>query len=129
LFLLSKFLRVSRSRGYGHPPTVVALDLTILKPISDHFGHRVGGQVLRNCCAPEQSHPPIGPGCPYGGDRFLSWRPECTAELVRTILACWGPFEPECKGERIPVSCSLGWVGYERGETAQPFLERADHTL
>jgi hypothetical protein len=32
----------------------VALELTILKPISDHYG-QVGGQVPKNCWAPEQA--------------------------------------------------------------------------
>jgi hypothetical protein len=32
----------------GHPLMAVALELTILKPISDHYG-QVGGQVPKNC--------------------------------------------------------------------------------
>jgi len=32
-------------------------------------------------------------------------------------------------GTKIPICFSAGWVGYEKGETTEQFLERADRTL
>lgn len=37
--------------------------------------------------------------------------------------------EADCGEQKIPIRFSAGWVGYERGETPEQFLERADRTL
>ena len=37
--------------------------------------------------------------------------------------------ETEYAGTKIPICFSAGWVGYEKGETTEQFLERADRTL
>jgi PleD family two-component response regulator len=33
------------------------------------------------------------------------------------------------QGRKIPVTFAAGWAGYERGETPEQFLERADKAL
>jgi predicted signal transduction protein with EAL and GGDEF domain len=37
--------------------------------------------------------------------------------------------ETEYAGTKISIQFSAGWVGYERGESTEQFLERADRTL
>ena len=39
------------------------------------------------------------------------------------------PLETEYAGTKIPICFSAGWVGYEKGETTEQFLERADRIL
>jgi PleD family two-component response regulator len=39
------------------------------------------------------------------------------------------PMETEYAGTKIPIRFSAGWVGYEKGETTEQFLERADRIL
>ena len=64
-----------------------------------------------------------------GGDEFLVLLPECTTSQVHALLNRLHPMETEYGGTKIPICFSAGWVGYEKGETTEQFLERADRTL
>ena len=64
-----------------------------------------------------------------GGDEFLVLLPEFTSTQVQTLLARLRPMETEYAGTKIPICFSAGWVGYEKGETTEQFLERADRIL
>jgi PleD family two-component response regulator len=45
------------------------------------------------------------------------------------MLARLRPMEIDFGGRKLAVRFSAGWVGYEKGETTEQFLERADRTL
>jgi PleD family two-component response regulator len=64
-----------------------------------------------------------------GGDEFLVLLPEFTANHVQILLDRLRPMETEYAGSKIPICFSAGWVGYEKGETTEQFLERADRIL
>lgn len=55
--------------------------------------------------------------------------PECPAEQVENLLSRLRQLEVDFQGQKIRVTFSAGWVSYERGETPEQFLERADRTL
>jgi diguanylate cyclase (GGDEF)-like protein len=120
----------SRSQRYGSPLTVVALDLDKFKRINDTYGHPAGDQVLKEfarriCLAIRLSDF----AARMGGEEFLVLLPECTISQVEILLARLRPMEVEYAGEKIPVCFSAGFVGYEKGETPDQFLERADRIL
>ena len=120
----------ARSRRHGHPFTVVALDLNSFKQINDRYGHPAGDHVLKEFAARLNGAVRVSDlAIRMGGDEFLILLPECPPERVQALLARLGPFEVDYGGEKISVSCSAGWVGYQRGETPEQFLERADKTL
>jgi diguanylate cyclase (GGDEF)-like protein len=120
----------ARSMRYGHPLTVVAFDLNDFKQINDRYGHPAGDLVLREfadrlAVAIRMSDI----AARMGGDEFLAILPECPAEQVNALLARLRSFEVTYQAAKIPVSFSAGWVSYQRGETTEKFLERADQTL
>ncbi len=120
----------SRSQRYGSPLTVIALDLDKFKRINDTYGHPAGDQVLKEfarriCLAIRLSDF----AARMGGDEFLVLLPECTTSQVEILLARLRPMEVQYAGQKIPVFFSAGWVGYEKGETPDQFLERADRIL
>jgi diguanylate cyclase (GGDEF)-like protein len=120
----------ARSQRYGHPLTVVALDLDKFKQINDTYGHLAGDQVLKEFAARLGSVIRMSDiASRMGGDEFLLLLPECPTSQVGALLARLRPMEIEYGGQKIPVNFSAGWVGYERGETTDQFLERADRTL
>jgi diguanylate cyclase (GGDEF)-like protein len=120
----------ARSRRHGHPLTVVALDLNNFKQINDRYGHPAGDLVLKEFAVRLNSAIRVSDlAVRMGGDEFLVLLPECPAEQVQAMLSRLSPLEVDYRGQKIDVSCSAGWVGYERGETAEQFLERADQTL
>ena len=121
---------VDRSRRYGHPLTVVAIDLNDFKPVNDKYGHTAGDQVLKEFAerllkATRTSDLTVR----MGGDEFLVILPECPVGQVQAMLARLSPMEVNYQGQKISVTFSAGWVGYEHGETPEHFVDRADKTL
>jgi diguanylate cyclase (GGDEF)-like protein len=120
----------ARSRRYGHPLLVLALDLNKFKEINDAYGHGAGDLVLRQFAERLNSAIRISDiAARMGGDEFLAILPECPAEQIETILKRLRPLEVEYERNKIPVTFSAGWVGYETGESIEQFLDRADRTL
>ncbi|MBZ5698023.1 MAG: GGDEF domain-containing protein [Acidobacteriia bacterium] len=123
-------LEASRSQRYGHPLTVLSLDLDKFKQINDTYGHLAGDQVLKEFAARLKSVIRLSDlASRMGGDEFLVVLPECSTSQVDVLLARLRPMEVDWAGQKVSVSFSAGWVGYERGETTEQFLERADRTL
>jgi diguanylate cyclase (GGDEF)-like protein len=120
----------SRSQRYGHPLTVISLDLDKFKEINDTYGHLAGDQVLKEFAVRLSLAIRLSDfAARMGGDEFLVLLPECSTSQVETFLARLRPMAAECGGQRIPIRFSAGWVGYETGETTEQFLARADRTL
>ena len=120
----------ARSARYGHALTVIAFDLDKFKQINDTYGHPAGDQVLKEFArrldaAIRKSDIAVR----MGGDEFLMLLPECDTGQVQTVLDRLASLEIEYAGTRIPFHFSAGWVGYEKGETPEQFLERADRIL
>ena len=120
----------ARSARYGHPLTVISFDLDKFKHINDTYGHLAGDQVLKEFASRLGSATRKSDlAARMGGDEFLVLLPECTTDHVETLLARLRPMDTEYAGVKIPICFSAGWVGYEKGETTEQFLERADRTL
>ena len=119
-----------RSKRYGHPLTVISFDLDKFKQINDTYGHPAGDQVLKAFAKRlESAIRKSDTAARMGGDEFLILLPECEKSRVQTLLARLRPMETEYGGTKIPICFSAGWVGYEKGETTEQFLERADRIL
>jgi len=120
----------ARSRRYGHPLLVLALDLNDFKEINDTYGHAAGDLVLRQFAEKLNAAVRISDiAARMGGDEFLAILPECPAEQIEAILKRLRPLAIEYEGHKIPVTFSSGYVGYETGESIEQFLDRADRTL
>ncbi len=120
----------ARSERYGHSLTVISFDLDKFKQINDSYGHLAGDQVLKQFARRLESViRKSDMAARMGGDEFLVLLPQCTTSQVHALLDRLRPMETEYSGTKIPICFSAGWVGYEKGETNEQFLERADRTL
>jgi diguanylate cyclase (GGDEF)-like protein len=120
----------ARSERYGHALTVISFDLDKFKQINDTYGHPAGDQVLKEFAQRLLSVTRKSDiAARMGGDEFLVLLPECTSNHVQMLLDRLRPMETEYAGTKIPIRFSAGWVGYEKGETTEQFLERADRIL
>lgn len=120
----------ARSARYGHALTVISFDLDRFKQINDTYGHPAGDQVLKEFASRlTGAIRKSDLAARMGGDEFLVLLPECPMTRVETLLARLRPMETEYQDVKIPIQFSAGWVGYEKGETTEEFLARADRTL
>lgn len=122
---------VSRAERYGHPLSILLLDLDHFKLINDEHGHAVGDTVLREFARR------IGT-CDRGPDSLVRWGGEefvvlcpntplhsaaMLAERIRFVI-----------GERRfadvgRVTCSVGVAEFMVGETWMEWFSRADAAL
>jgi len=120
----------ARSQRYGHPLTMVYFDLNNFKQINDQHGHPAGDQVLKEFAARLNAAIRVSDyAVRMGGDEFLVILPECPAEQVQALFVRLATIEVDYAGQIIPVKYSAGWVGYERDESPEHFLERADRLM
>jgi diguanylate cyclase len=121
---------MSRSARYGHPLTILALDLDGLKQINDRFGHPAGDELIRSFA---QRLNKVIRGSDLavrlGGDEFLVLLPECKPEGVGQVLGRLSGLQVECGGQLVEVSFSAGWTNFALGESADELLRRADDAL
>ncbi|HEV3482924.1 MAG TPA: GGDEF domain-containing protein, partial [Candidatus Acidoferrales bacterium] len=121
---------VSRSERYGHPLSVLMLDLNRFKAINDQYGHAAGDATLQAFA--DRLNKVIRTSdlaVRLGGDEFLVILPECPAERIPGLLARLGSLDVEYQGNKIAVTSAAGWAGYENGEAPEQLLERADKAL
>lgn len=120
----------SRARRNGFDLTVIAFDLDKFKQINDTYGHPAGDLVLKEFAARLRDATRLSDlAARMGGDEFLILLPECPASQVEQLLARLHGKEVDWNEQKIPLSFSAGWVSYQRGESTEEFLARADRTL
>ncbi len=126
----------ARAARYGHPLSVVLIDLDHFKLVNDTHGHQAGDEVLkefaRRCRRIARRTDVLAR---YGGEEFLVLLPETScreaasvAERIRSTVAQ----EPFSVCEKLlNVTCSLGVAGtdtVDRGLVDQ-LIVRADKAL
>ncbi len=120
----------SRSKRTRRPLTVVCFDLNEFKHINDTYGHLAGDLVLKHFGNRLQSAVrKSDTAARMGGDEFLILLPDCTTSQVQILISRLRPMELDWGGVKIPIRFSAGWVGYDKDETTDKFLERADQIL
>jgi diguanylate cyclase (GGDEF)-like protein len=123
-------VEAARSQRYGQPLTLVSFDLNNFKQINDTYGHPMGDQVLKYFARRLQGAVrKTDIIARMGGDEFLALLPDCTTSQVQILISRLRPMEIEWESVAIPICFSAGCVGYERSETTEQFLERADRIL
>ena len=126
---------VERTDRYGHPLTLLILDLDNFKQYNDTFGHLVGdkllaetGNIIRTSIRSTDS------AYRYGGEEFAVILPESSgqeslyfAERIRKSFEGEALFVDEDEGLRVTVS--IGAAEYIAGEETSAFIKRADKNM
>jgi diguanylate cyclase (GGDEF)-like protein len=123
-------VELARSQRYGYPLTLVAFDLNDFKQINDRYGHAAGDLVLTEFATKlAKTVRASDLAVRLGGDEFLALLPECKIDQAASMVARLHPIEVNFQGTVIRVEFSAGTVGYEKGDTLERFMERADRLL
>jgi diguanylate cyclase (GGDEF)-like protein len=122
---------VSRSREYGEPFSLMAIDLDHFKSVNDAFGHPRGDRLLRHVA--ERARGAIREGdlfFRYGGDEFMVLLPDSDRrEAVRVAERLLArvqdtPFSGE---PPLTLTLSIGVASFpDDAASAQELLKRAD---
>ncbi len=127
---------VERSRRYGHPVSVLMMDIDGFKLFNDTYGHQAGDTVLRQVAEvltkTGRSVDVVGR---YGGDEFMVILPESDRDgavsMARRVLEEFGQQRVRTeRGEDLPLALSIGLaVCPDDSEHKQELLAYADASL
>lgn len=130
-------VELARAQRYGHPLTLMMLDIDYFKQINDNHGHHAGDQVLKFFAGFYRNNlRKIDFIARFGGEEFVVILPETgiseallLAERLRRQLAEEPIFTmPEDK--QLHITVSTGISQYEgSGDSIQTLLSRADDAL
>ncbi len=128
-------LEVDRSNRYGHPLSLLLMDIDHFKDYNDSYGHlegnkvlqRIGG-VIRSCLRKMDS------AYRYGGEEFTVILPETSgdeaeivAQRIRSAVA-EETFAPS-PDQSVSVTISVGVTQYRLKEEVSAFVQRADSAM
>ena len=124
---------VSRYRRFGHPVSVVLLDLDGFKSVNDDLGHAAGDQTLRvmGDILLKYSRG-INVLCRWGGDEFAALLVETNkagaesyAERIRQVLASY----PFAHGRQVTASFGVATLPDDVPPAAEAIVRAADAAL
>jgi diguanylate cyclase (GGDEF)-like protein len=122
---------LAQTQRYGHPFSVVMVDIDTFKSVNDTWGHQAGDQVLQAVAdiLRATARDTDLPGR-WGGEEFMVLAPKtdldgayALAERIRQRVAAHG-FDPVGH-----MTSSFGVAGYRPGDKANTLVKRADDAL
>jgi diguanylate cyclase (GGDEF)-like protein/PAS domain S-box-containing protein len=121
---------VDSSRRYGHPLSLLMLDVDTFKSFNDDFGHEEGDRVLQGVARViAASFRATDTVARYGGEEFAVILPHTTAELATESAERIRLAVSQFKGARRPVTVSIGLARFERGWEQLDLIRKADQAL
>ena len=126
---------IDRSKRYGHPLSLLLLDIDNFKVYNDTYGHLEGdkvlvklGQTVRTCLRNMDS------AYRYGGEEFTVILPETIGSEAETVAnrirsaVSKNEFSPVA-GEPVGITISVGVTQYIPEEDIASFVQRADQAM
>lgn len=126
---------IERTKRYGHPLSLLIMDLDNFKQYNDTYGHMEGDIVLANAGEIlQKSLRKTDSAYRYGGEEFTIILPESSGQqamhFAERIRQAFDKEGSSSKSESfVPVTVSVGVAQYVRGEKVSNFIKRADKNL
>ena len=115
-----------------HNGCLIFLDMDNLKKINDIHGHKAGDRALKNLGSLLSRYTKEGLSCRLGGDEFLLFLPDVTAESAsETMTQLFGQFQAiaQADAEIRYASLSAGLCLCTSGDTFADCCSKADKAL
>ena len=126
---------IERTNRYGHPLSLLILDLDNFKKYNDVFGHIAGDSVLAKAGEIlRESLRKTDTAYRYGGEEFTVLLPETQGpEALHFAERIRQAFENKDltlqKEQNFSVTVSIGVAQYESGQELNTFIKRADTNM
>lgn len=127
---------IERSLRYGHPLSLLMIDLDRFKQLNDSYGHLMGDKLLKHVAdtitASVRGSDIVGR---YGGDEFVVILPDTRPEEARNVAeklraAVRGSHTWDLGPERLPLSISIGVASCpDDARSVDELLQVADRRL
>ena len=124
---------LQRAARYGHPISVLMVDIDHFKEVNDTYGHQAGDQVLKafveTLCRSIRSG--VDWIARYGGEEFIVVLPETNFESAQLLAERLRTKISEeiisYKGNEIRITASFGVTGFPSGQGRTGSLEGFSH--
>lgn len=121
---------ISRSNRYGHPLTILLMDIDNFKKINDIYGHNKGNEVLKGLAETVlKSIRDSDYAARYGGEEFVLILPQTppdegfmVAERIRENIS-------RCQFDFGNVTVSMGVANHHKASDREDLLKRADMAM
>lgn len=125
-------IEIDRAARYGHPLSLIIIDVDHFKQVNDRYGHLEGDRVLR-LVADEITAWKRRPDAAfrYGGDEFAVLLPETDQSeahaAAKRLAERWSRLPTEAAaGSTLGCTLSIGLAQYRAGDSPQELIQRAD---
>jgi diguanylate cyclase (GGDEF)-like protein len=133
LFQVGDF-ELIRARRTSRPFSILMFDIDHFKRVNDQYGHPVGDQILRGlaerCRLNSRS---IDVACRYGGEEFIIFLPDTTAEVAQAVAERLRRVVMEASfptdAGPLGITISIGAAQALERDVLKTLIERADHAL
>lgn len=124
-------LELSISRRYGHPFSVISMDIDNFKTVNDTMGHLAGDTLLRIVATTIKDNVRVSDiVARLGGDEFALFLPETESDAADALLAKMKRELQAVVQRDWPVTFSIGIVSFiEPPATVDEMIARADSLM
>lgn len=128
-----------RAQRFGHPLSVLVIDIDFFKSVNDAWGHRAGDRVIcavaQACAARTRSG--VDTVARYGGEEFVLVLPETDLHqalqladaLRQRVAALQVPVNEAGATANVTVSIGVATLGRGDGLSFEALVDRADQAL
>lgn len=128
-------MEAERADRYGHPLTLLLIDVDFFKNYNDHYGHLEGdkvlstiGRMIKSCLRNMDT------AYRYGGDEFTVILPYTSGSVARSVAERMQSnlkaiiFNP-LPDDSVNITLSIGVTEYYPGEEIASFVSRSDTAM
>ena len=123
-----------RWKRYRHALTLMILDVDHFKQINDGYGHKAGDKALQLIALVlKQNLRETDFLARYGGEEFIALLPDTPHERIRQVAEklrqAIEVSDFHHRGQRVPITVSCGYAGFQETDTPDRVFQRADSAL
>jgi len=121
---------VERARRYGHPLSLLMVDIDMFKQANDRYGHLIGDNIIKGVANLLQQGARMGDMVArYGGDEFALLLPETGRQVASEVADRLRTAVEKMKIGDLGVTVSIGVASTEAAEGYLDLIRQADGAM